>query len=103
MRRPQWPKCCCSQEKGLPHYTIAALFRDVNVDTFEFIGAFEDSLMKSNNEFRIVREVGALGATTLVRMNKSLFEDAVKASPMQAKPISLTTDISVLTDCEAIA
>jgi hypothetical protein len=89
-------------EEGLPHYTIAALFRDTYVDVIEFIGAFEDSLMKSNNEFKIVREVGALGATTLMRMNKSLFEDAVKASPMQAKPISLTTDISVLTDCEAI-
>ncbi|MBD3406871.1 MAG: hypothetical protein GF411_12210 [Candidatus Lokiarchaeota archaeon] len=84
---------------GLPQYTIAAMFRNSEVDITEFVFAFEDHLKQTNEEFRVVRETGALGPTSLVRMVKSHFEDIVKSSHIQAKPIPLTTDRKILESC----
>ncbi|TXT55228.1 MAG: hypothetical protein BAJATHORv1_40138 [Candidatus Thorarchaeota archaeon] len=88
-------------EEGIPKYVIAAMFRE-RTDPREFVLAFEEGLKSSNEEFRVVRETGALGATTLHRMTRSHFEDVVKSSHIQAKPISLTTDTKVLESCEVL-
>ncbi len=87
-------------EDGIPHYTIAAMFRDDVIDPVEFVHAFEDSLREHNEEFRIVRDMNALGATTLVRMKRSYFEDLVETKHIQAKPVPLTTDVNLLAICE---
>ena len=86
---------------GLPRYVIAALFKTENVDAVEFVGAYEDSLREHNEEFRIVRDMKALGATVLMRMRSSHHEALVKSTHIQRKPITLTTDTTVLEMCEA--
>ncbi len=87
-------------ENGVPHYTIAAMFRDDIVDPVEFVHAFEDSIRENNEEFRIVRDMDALGPTRLVRMKRSYFEDVIETKHIQAKPIPLTTDTNLLAICE---
>ncbi|MFX1368200.1 MAG: GH3 auxin-responsive promoter family protein [Promethearchaeota archaeon] len=85
---------------GLPYYTIAALFRDNQVDTVEFVSAFEEAMASINYEFYHSREVGGLGPTMLRRLATSVYEDRAKKISIQAKPIPLTTDVSVLDYCE---
>lgn len=84
----------------IPHYTIAGMFRG-DVDSVEFVNAFEDALGKANWEFLNSRAMGGLGPTTLAKMRTSLHEELVKATHLQAKPVTLTTDRSVLAMCEA--
>lgn len=87
-------------EDGLPHYVIAAMFRDYNIDPVEFVMAYEDNLRENNEEFRIVRDMNALGPTVLLRMRTSFFENIAETVHIQAKPIPLTTDEKVLALCE---
>jgi hypothetical protein len=89
-------------ENGIPHYTIAGLFRDEHFNKIEFIDSFEDALKASNGEFKVVRETKALGRTQLVRMISSFYESVVENSHIQAKPTTLTTDTSILAKCEAL-
>ncbi len=89
-----------NRSEGLPFYTLAAMFGN-EVDPVEFVTAFEEHIKSNNMEFRIVRETGALGATQLRTMRMSLAEKVLKTTHVQAKPISLTTDPSVLELCEA--
>jgi hypothetical protein len=89
-------------ENGIPHYTIAGLFRDENFNKIEFVDSFEDALKSSNGEFKAVRETKALGPTKLVRMISSFYENLVEESHIQAKPTTLTTDTSILAQCEAL-
>ncbi len=85
---------------GIANYTIAAMFRDPLTDSLEFVAAFEEALGQSNMEFRFNRETGALGPTRLVIMRTSYFESVLKETHVQAKPVPLTTDTSVLAFCE---
>jgi hypothetical protein len=85
---------------GIPHYTIAAMFHE-DVDSIEFIQAFEEAIGKVNWEFTNSRGMRALGSTTLRKMVKSQHEEIVKETHVQAKPIPLTTDTSVFAVCEA--
>ncbi|MHA1959853.1 MAG: GH3 family domain-containing protein [Candidatus Thorarchaeota archaeon] len=85
---------------GLPYYTVAAMFGGEEPDLVDFIVAFEEDIKASNGEFLVVRESGALGATKLARMKTSLAEEVVRRTHVQAKPIPLTTDTSVLATCE---
>ncbi len=39
---------------GLGHSTIAAMFQQEEVDAVEFVSAYEDVIMQSNKEFRVV-------------------------------------------------
>jgi acyl-CoA synthetase (AMP-forming)/AMP-acid ligase II len=87
-------------EDGLGHYVIAVMLKDYDIDAVEFVLAFEDSIMENNNEFRVVRESGALGPTTLVKMKSSYSEDIVRETHLQAKPIPLTNDSKILAICE---
>ena len=84
----------------IPHYTIAGMFRG-DVDSVDFVKAFEDALGKSNWEFLNSRAMGGLGPTTLAKARTSLHEELVKATHLQAKPVPLTMDRSVLAMCEA--
>jgi len=84
----------------IPHYTIAGMFRG-DVDSVDFVNAFEDALGKANWEFLNSRAMGGLGPTTLAKMRTSQHEELVKATHLQAKPVPLTTDRSVLAICEA--
>jgi hypothetical protein len=86
-------------EDGIPYYTIAVMFRN-EPDAGTFLEAFEADIKKNNEEFRIVREIGSLGPTTLARMSSSAYDDKVRDSHIQAKPVTLTTDISLLEQCE---
>jgi hypothetical protein len=90
-------------ENGIPHYTIAAMFRDESFNASEFIDSLEDALKASNGEFKVVRETKALGRTQLVRMKQSYYESLVEDSHIQAKPVTLTTDTSILAECEGVA
>jgi hypothetical protein len=83
-------------ENGVPHYTLALMLGSNNVDTVEFLMALEEALMADSEEFRIVRESGALGPTTIAFMKSSYFEKVVRATHIQAKPVTLTTDAQVL-------
>lgn len=85
---------------GLPYYAIAAMFQNENIDAVEFVHAFEDTMGETNYEFTHSRETGGLAPTVLARMTKSLFEDKVKATHVQAKPDPLTTNTEVLAACE---
>jgi hypothetical protein len=87
---------------GLPYYTIAAMFQNPNVDAVEFVHAFEDAIGEINYEFTHSRETGGLAPTVLLRMTKSIFEDKVKATHVQAKPDPLTTNADILAACEAM-
>lgn len=88
-------------ENGLGHYTIAALFRETDVNVVDFVLAFEESMKTVSDEFRVVRETGALGPTVLRKLRASHFEEIVRRNHLQAKPVALTTDASVLSMCEA--
>ena len=88
-------------EDGIPHYTIALMLRDYDINPVEFVMSFEEAIMTTNAEFKIVRESGALGPTTVMRMRSSLHERVVRTSHLQAKPQILTTDRQVLAMCEA--
>jgi len=83
-------------ENGIPHYTLALMLGNNNIDAVEFLTALEEALMSDSEEFRIVRESGALGPTTLTLMKSSYFENVVRATHIQAKPVTLTTDTQVL-------
>lgn len=87
-------------EGGIPYYAIAALFHD-DVDSVEFVNAFEEAIGKVNWEFTNSRGMGALGPTTLRKMRKSQHEELVKETHLQAKPVPLTMDKSVFAVCEA--
>jgi hypothetical protein len=88
-------------EGGLGHYTIAAMFQN-EVDPFEFVTAWEDAVKRANEEFRIVREMGALGPTNLMLMRSPHSEDVVVKSHIQAKQVTLSSDAEVLADCEGV-
>ncbi len=83
-------------ENGVPHYTLALMLGNRNIDTVQFLMALEEALMADSEEFRIVRESGALGPTTLALMKSSYSEKVVRATHIQAKPVTLTTDTQVL-------
>lgn len=87
-------------EEGLPYYAIAAMFQNKNVDAVEFVHAFEDAMSEINYEFSHSRETGGLAPTILARMTKSVFEDKVKATHVQAKPDPLSTNVEILAACE---
>jgi hypothetical protein len=87
-------------EKLCDAHVIAGMFRD-DVDSVDFVKAFEDALGKANWEFLNSRAMGGLGPTTLAKARMSLHEELVKATHLQAKPVPLTTDRSVLAMCEA--
>jgi hypothetical protein len=89
-------------ENGIPHYTIAGMFRDESFNASEFIDSLEDVLKASSGEFKVVRETKALGRTRLVKMKQSYYESLVEDSHIQAKPVTLTTDTSILAECEAV-
>jgi acyl-CoA synthetase (AMP-forming)/AMP-acid ligase II len=82
-------------EHGVPHYTIAAMFRN-NVNSVDFVQAFEDALGQANWEFANSRGMGGLGPTTLEKLRVSAHEKLVRETHLQAKPVPLTTDMSVL-------
>ncbi len=86
---------------GLPRYVIAALFNNDGVDAVEFVNAFEDNIRANNEEFRIVRDMKALGATVLMKMKSSHHEALVKATHIQRKPVPISTDTRILEMCEA--
>jgi hypothetical protein len=86
-------------EEGLGHYAIAAMFAK-EVDSVEFIMAYEQAMKDSNEEFRVVRETGALGATRLYKLQTSAFDTRIHEYHSQAKPVVLTRDPSVLRLCE---
>ncbi len=89
-------------EDGLPYYAIAAMFQNEDVNPVEFVHAFEDAMGAINYEFTHSRETGGLAPTILARMTKSIFEDKVKATHVQAKPDPLTTNVDVLAACEVM-
>ncbi len=89
-------------ENGFGHYVIAAMFKN-DVDTLEFVHAYEDAMKQSNREFLVVRETGALGATRLIKMNNSYYDTVAKSKHVQSKPVVLTTDTTVLDMGEATA
>ncbi|MHA1959854.1 MAG: GH3 family domain-containing protein [Candidatus Thorarchaeota archaeon] len=86
--------------EGIPHYKIAAMFREDNVDSSEFIHVFEEAVSKVNWEFANSRGCGGLGPTKLLVLRSSAHEDLVSKSHLQAKPVPLTTNTDVLELCE---
>jgi hypothetical protein len=76
------------------------MLRNYDIDPVEFVMSYEDCLRENNEEFRIVRDMNALGSTVLLRMRTSYFENIVETVHIQAKPIPLTTDDKVLALCE---
>ena len=87
-------------EGGIPYYSVAAMFQN-DVDSMEFVMAFEDAIGKVNWEFTNSRGMGALGPTVLRKMVTSGHEAIVKETHLQAKPVPLTMDKSVFAVCEA--
>jgi hypothetical protein len=87
---------------GLAFYTLAAMFKALDFDPVEFIHQFENAICASNQEFKFNRETGALAPTRLMRMTSSAYENKVKTTHVQAKPVPLTTDTTVLETCEVI-
>ncbi|MHA2600676.1 MAG: hypothetical protein AM324_000915, partial [Candidatus Thorarchaeota archaeon SMTZ1-83] len=87
--------------EGLGHYTIAAMFQN-EVDPVEFVTTWENAVKRANEEFRIVREMGALGPTNLVLMRSPHSEDIVARSHIQAKQVTLSSDAEILADCESV-
>ncbi|MHA1938769.1 MAG: GH3 family domain-containing protein [Candidatus Thorarchaeota archaeon] len=91
-----------ARETGQGFYTIAAMFRNDNVDVIDFVHAFEDHMKSINEEFRVVREMGGIGPTILRKLRTSLVEEKIKATgSIQAKPVPLTTDTDALAYCDA--
>lgn len=88
-------------KEGLGHYTIAAMFQN-EVDPVEFVTTWENAVKRANEEFRIVREMGALGPTNLVLMRSPHSEDVVARSHIQAKQVTLSSDAEILADCESV-
>ncbi|MGY5879066.1 MAG: GH3 auxin-responsive promoter family protein [Candidatus Thorarchaeota archaeon] len=84
----------------IPYYAIAAMFHD-DVDSVDFVVAFENAIGEVNWEFTNSRGMGALGPTILRKMKSSQHEEVVKETHLQAKPMPLTTDRSVFAVCEA--
>jgi hypothetical protein len=82
-------------EHGIPHYVIAAMFRN-EVNSVDFVQTFEDALGQANWEFANSRGMGGLGPTTLEKLRISAHEELVRQTHLQAKPIPLTDDTSVL-------
>ncbi len=62
-------------------------------DLGELQAAFEEALYRSNNEFRVVREMGAVGPTRVLRV-PALTETKVEDTHPQAKVQPLTLDPS---------
>ncbi|MFX1260641.1 MAG: GH3 auxin-responsive promoter family protein [Promethearchaeota archaeon] len=92
------------QETGQGYYTVAALFRNDEVDVVEFVNAFEDHMKSINEEFRVVREMGGIGPTILRRLRASPVEEKIRMTgSIQVKPIPLTMDAGVLDLCEEAA
>lgn len=87
---------------GVAFYTLAAMFKTLDFNPVEFIHQFEDAISASNQEFRFNRETGALAPTRLMSMTSSAYESKVKDTHVQAKPVPLTTDTTVLETCEVI-
>ena len=87
-------------EGGIPYYAVAAMFHD-EVDSVDFVNAFEEAIGRVNWEFTNSRGMGALGPTILRKMRKSMHEEVVKETHLQAKPVPLTMDKSVFAVCEA--
>lgn len=85
---------------GIPYYVIAALFHE-DVNSKEFVDSFEAAIGKVNWEFTNSQGMGALGSTILRKMVKSRHEEVVRETHLQAKPVPLTLDKSVLEVCEA--
>ncbi len=87
-------------KNGIGHYTILALFHDDStVYGPRFCEAFESSMKSINEEFRVVRETGALGPTVMRVMNTSYLEKVMRMTHTQAKPITITKDPDVLDMC----
>jgi hypothetical protein len=92
------------RESGQGFYTIAALFRNDEIDAVDFVSAFEDHMKSINEEFRVVREMGGIGPTVLRKLRASPVEEKIRLTgSIQAKPIPLTMDASVLELCEEAA
>jgi hypothetical protein len=89
------------KESGQGYYTIAAMFSNDNVDVIDFVGAFEEHMKSINEEFRVVREMGAIGPTILRKLRASPVEEKIRTTgSIQAKPTPLTLDTNVLELCE---
>ncbi len=84
----------------IPYYAIAAMFHQ-DVNSSEFVAAFEEAIGKVNWEFTNSQGMGALGPTILRKMKTSRHEQVVKETHLQAKPVPLTMDRSVFAVCEA--
>jgi len=92
------------KDTGQGYYTIAAMFRNDEIDAVDFVDAFEEHMKSINEEFRVVREMGGIGPTILRKLRASLVEEIIRATgSIQAKPIPLTMDTSVLELCEETA
>ncbi len=87
-------------EDGIASYKVAAMFNHDEVESVDFIRAFEHSLCEQNYEFEYVRTVGALNPTTLLKMQSSYHQRTAKH--IQAKPVTLTTDTSVFGICTEV-
>ena len=83
-------------ENGIGHYEIMAMFNNVDVDAEEFLAAFEGAMKSINNEFKVVRETGALGPTVLKVVENSIYDRIVKKSHCQSKPVPLAADPNFL-------
>jgi acyl-CoA synthetase (AMP-forming)/AMP-acid ligase II len=88
-----------SIEKGQPYYTLAVMFSGNSPNQNEFLEVFEESIMNCNFEFKDQIESGGLGRTRLAGMIKSVAETVVVDRHVQAKPIPLSADDSLLEMC----
>ncbi len=74
-------------EDGIGHYVIYACFYDSsNLDREEFISTFEEAMKSINEEFRVVRETGAIGPTELREMDWDTYESIIRERGQQGKP-----------------
>ncbi|MFW9845965.1 MAG: GH3 auxin-responsive promoter family protein [Candidatus Thorarchaeota archaeon] len=88
-------------DERVPYYVLAVMFRTDLVSPKYFVSLFEKAIMKSNYEFYHSRAMGGLGPTRIRIMKSSFYEDIVRKTHVQAKPIHLTIDTSVLARCES--
>jgi acyl-CoA synthetase (AMP-forming)/AMP-acid ligase II len=88
-----------SIERGQPYYTLAVMFSGSSPNQIEFLEAFEESVKNSNFEFKDQIESGGLGRIRLAGMIESVAERVVVDRHVQAKPIPLSTDDSLLEMC----
>ncbi|MHA1654275.1 MAG: GH3 family domain-containing protein [Candidatus Thorarchaeota archaeon] len=82
-------------ENGLARYVIAAMFHNPEIDPDKFVGAFEETMKTINEEFRVVRETGALGPPVLEEMKSSYYDKVVRRRSHQSKPLSLATEAEI--------